>query len=345
MPQNAIIKADGSEDYTSDIAWEAAEQSSDYGSITIARLDGNITRSGRLDFSGTWINNGRIEAFSNDFDGDLNNNPPTITYTGSQQLTRSTSGQVLEFVGVAIVSQSNSWLLDLRTTAGSGFILTDCYLSGNDAIASMGVNGDITLNNCVADVADRLFLGGSDVNSTLNNTTIFTDTSANNIDGSVNDSVIINISTGDCFGGGVAQSNNASSDTTADNLTNLVVSANFVNSDPVSSGNYKISSGSDLDTNTIGAFIQGGGGGISITVTETLNSFADSSTVTITPQVSITAAVTETLNSFSDSSILNVVAAVSVEASITEVLNSFSDSSIVAIVEAGNFAISVFNLY
>lgn len=40
MPQNAIIRADGTGDYTSPIAWEAGEQSSNYGSIAVGRLDG-----------------------------------------------------------------------------------------------------------------------------------------------------------------------------------------------------------------------------------------------------------------------------------------------------------------
>lgn len=81
------------------------------------------------------------------------------------------------------------------------------------------------------------------------------------------------------------------------------------------------------------------GGVISITVTEVLSLFSDSSVIDIETNVSLD--VTETLSPFSDSSILNITPEVSVDASVTEVLNSFSDSSIIAIVEAGNIAVSV----
>ena len=40
MPQNAIIRADGTGDYTNIIAWQAGENAANYGSETIGRVDG-----------------------------------------------------------------------------------------------------------------------------------------------------------------------------------------------------------------------------------------------------------------------------------------------------------------
>ena len=72
MPQNSIIRADGTGDYTSPIAWEAAEQNSDYGSITVGRLDGFFDNgTSILDINGSWPNGARLEPFDSGeaFDG------------------------------------------------------------------------------------------------------------------------------------------------------------------------------------------------------------------------------------------------------------------------------------
>jgi large exoprotein involved in heme utilization and adhesion len=72
--------------------------------------------------------------------------------------------------------------------------------------------------------------------------------------------VVYNDDVGACFRDTVTQSNNASTDATADTLTNIVVADNFVSTTPLTSGDYRIKSGSPLDTNGIGAFVQSSGG-------------------------------------------------------------------------------------
>jgi hypothetical protein len=67
--------------------------------------------------------------------------------------------------------------------------------------------------------------------------------------------------------------------------------------------------------------------GISLTVTEVLNSFSDTSNINIDYNVSAT--ITETLNSFGDSSTVSVIGGGEVTLSITETLSTFSDSSVI----------------
>lgn len=71
------------------------------------------------------------------------------------------------------------------------------------------------------------------------------------------------------------------------------------------------------------------GGGISIAVTEVLNSFVDTSNINIDYNVSAT--VTETLNSFGDTSAISVTSGQVVNLSVTETLNAFTDLSNVSV--------------
>jgi hypothetical protein len=68
-----------------------------------------------------------------------------------------------------------------------------------------------------------------------------------------------------------------------------------------------------------------GGSGISIAVTEVLSSFVDTSNINIDYNVSAT--VTETLNSFGDTSVISVTSGQVVDLAVTETLNSFTDIS------------------
>jgi hypothetical protein len=68
-----------------------------------------------------------------------------------------------------------------------------------------------------------------------------------------------------------------------------------------------------------------GGSGISIAVTEVLNSFVDTSNINI--DYNVNATVTETLNSFGDTSVISVTSGQVVNLSVTETLNSFVDIS------------------
>ena len=74
-----------------------------------------------------------------------------------------------------------------------------------------------------------------------------------------------------------------------------------------------------------GVWLDLGGSGISIAVTEVLNSFVDTSNINIDYNVS--AAVTETLNSFGDTSVVSVTSGQVVNLAVTETLNSFVDIS------------------
>ena len=125
---------------------------------------------------------------------------------------------------------------------------------------------------------------------------------------------------------------------------NSVITLTTADFEDYANDDYRIKATSPFATNSstgsfMGAAIVSGGGGISVTVTETLNTFSDSSTVNVVNKVSL--AVTETLSAFTESSIINVSAAVSIEATVTEVFNSFSDSSVITIVETGNVALNV----
>ena len=81
--------------------------------------------------------------------------------------------------------------------------------------------------------------------------------------------------------------------------------------------------------NFTGYNVFSGGSGVTVTVTETLNSFTDTSILSITSGNVLLANITETLNAFSDLSVVNVSA--NIDATVTEVLNSFLDGSNVTI--------------
>lgn len=71
--------------------------------------------------------------------------------------------------------------------------------------------------------------------------------------------------------------------------------------------------------------LETGGGGISATVTEVLNSFTDTSNINIDYNVS--AIITETLNSFGDTSVISVTSGQVVNLTVTETLSAFTDVS------------------
>jgi len=73
------------------------------------------------------------------------------------------------------------------------------------------------------------------------------------------------------------------------------------------------------------AWVNLGGGGISLTVTEVLNSFTDISNINIDYNVS--AVITETLNSFGDTSVISVTSGQVVNLTVTETLSVFTDVS------------------
>ena len=288
MPQNAIIRANGTGDYTSIIAWEAAEQGSDYGSVTIGRVDGFFDQgASALIISGTWINGAKLEPFdsADAFDG----TERLLCGLASQNTTRG-----IDFVTSTDVEIDG---LEIIYTVGSG---TDRAIEDSGA-------GTYTLSNCLVDAENsRLYIGSFDFTDTVlvaqaassgvSNGSVCNFTGCNvfgqnteflvRASTSIN-TVCVNTGAGDCFSLGT-QSNCASSDTTADTLTNIVYADSFVSATPIASKDYRIKSGSDLDTNGIGAFIQSGGG---VTVTPTLGAIdytSQNTTVSLTGSIDIT---------------------------------------------------------
>lgn len=129
--------------------------------------------------------------------------------------------------------------------------------------------------------------------------------------------------------------------TTASNsidLFNEAVAGSSVDWPDVSANNKTITL---VDTATDGSQWEliGGGGGVTVAVTETLNPFVDSSVINIDYNVS--AIVTEVFQPFSDISSIEITPKASITATVTETLNPFSDNSTVAIVDAGNIAVNV----
>ena len=282
MPQNAIIRADGTGDYTTPQAWEAAEQSSNYGSITVGRVDGFFdSGSSQLDINGSWPNGARLEAFSSAgaFDG-TERQLCGITSTG---ITVRGRGNKTELSGLEIYSTTTQGAY-IATTSGGDTNITSCLLrtnSGNNRLNSLVGSGYV---DCVlaSDSGGSYSLATVGTgNSIFLNTTSAAGSSSTT---TLSDTVVYNQDTGSCFRGSVTQSNNASTDATADTLTNIVV-ADFVSTTPIASKDYRIKSGSPLDTNGIGSFVQASSGP-TITVTSIATAQIISN-VTLTTQGSL----------------------------------------------------------
>jgi hypothetical protein len=113
----------------------------------------------------------------------------------------------------------------------------------------------------------------------------------------------------------------------SDDLTATVGFQSIASTALVATGSddYQSASGGALDvTPFIGAFLEVSSG-VTVTATEILNSFADSSVIDIDFNVSLS--VTEVLSPFTDTSTLSITSGNVVLANITETLNAFSDSS------------------
>jgi len=289
MPQNAIISADagGDVDYVDWIAWEAAEQSSDFGAVTVGIHRGAITQAARTTWAGTWVNGAEIRANGTGFLGETGT-ADSMTITGSNEVLRAnTANKQIRLVGIEIFGNTVE-VLNTRA-AGGKILIDDCYIESSGTSTTVtNATAELELNNTVVNTAGRFIAttaGVVDVNST----TIFSDADGNPTTnfGTYTDTVIVNTGTNDAFGGSETQSNCASNDTTATAFPNITIADEFTNSDPVTSGDYTIKTGGDLADNGIGAFIQSGG--ISITE-ETVNTNYTSldPTISLTGLISIT---------------------------------------------------------
>lgn len=265
MPQNAIIRANGTGDYTTLAAWEAAEQNSDYGSITIGRVDGFFDLgTGFLAISGTWINGAQLEPFdsADGFDGTERQLCGLTSSNTNRAIRGQTSGIILNGLEVYLTSTGTG--RTLQGDAVGNITANDCLIHST---ASRSIQ-TVETNNCV--LVTMIGSTGNPMTGTcvLNNSSVFTDSTqdmGNAATVTANDTVSVNAGTGADWDAGVTQSNNASTDTTADTLDNIVVADEFVSATPVASGDYRILSTGDLALNGIGAFIQSGGGGGTLT--------------------------------------------------------------------------------
>jgi len=268
MPQNAHIVAGGGGDYTTIIAWEAGEQDSDYGATTVGRVDGFFDQGGSaLAIGGTWTNGARLEPFdsADGFDGTERQLCGLTSSNNSRALRTLVPNIIID--GLEIYCTATGTGRGAQSNVAGSLVLDNCLVkvSCNKLCENTVTNNTVLVNTKVSTVDP---ITGT---NTFNNTTVFFDSTDNLAQANTlaaNDTVVSNDNGGDDFDASVTQSNNASTDTTADNLTNIVIATEFVDATPVASGDYRIKAGSDLDTNGIGAFIQTAGG-ISVTVTGT----------------------------------------------------------------------------
>ena len=151
MPQNAIIRADGSGDYTSPTAWEAGEQSSNYGSVAVGRLDGFFDLgTSSLDFNGTWPNGARLECFSSStgFDG-TERNLCGVTSANSGMTVRGRS-TLVQLAGLEIYNTGTGEPYQ-STTGTPNFDHEGCLFHNPAVNVCIPVNAASTsqLTNCV----------------------------------------------------------------------------------------------------------------------------------------------------------------------------------------------------
>lgn len=280
MPQNAIIRspthalAGTDEDYTSLSGWESTEQNANYGSITVGRVDGFFDQgSGALVISGTWTNGARLEPFdsADAFDG-TSRKLCGLESTGGTRTLLYNMSTPLEIVGLELYKSGgggSTKCLDRNSGSTPSSILLDGLL-----IHAVGrrltsdVDG-LTNSVLVYEGGGTGFIEAGSANS-YTNCTVLIDNNGQDV-GSVGTStltncVVYNKGTGADFDVGAIQTNCASSDATGNTLTNIVIADNFESSDPITDGDYRIKSGSSLDTNGIGTFVSAGGGGLTVTL-------------------------------------------------------------------------------
>ena len=262
MPQNAIIRANGTGDYTTIIAWEAAEQSSNYGSITVGRVDGFFDQGGTaLIITGGFPNGARLEPFdSADAVDGTERQLCGLTSSQGNRSIRCRQSITVEIDGLEIYNTGS---------ATAGVVQSDNFGPVTVTNSLVKAAGSKIHQNCILDncVMVSTAVSSADPVTATNDTTncsIFFDSTDNFGQGSTatcTNTFIYNAGTGGCFDATVTQSNNGSTDATADTETNVVISSNFVDPTPVASGDYRISAGSDLANANIGASIQSSGGG------------------------------------------------------------------------------------
>ena len=186
-------------------------------------------------------------------------------------------------------------------------INTICYDLADQSVQS--VTGEVTRVTVVnkASVSSNVFLYRS-LSGVLTNSV-----GHNDVGGAANYTLSTN----------AANDFNASNDGTAPGTnTQTVATTDF---EDYANNNFNIKSTSSLFALNVGADLVPASSGISVGVTEVLNSFTDTSNINIDYNVS--AIITETLNSFGDTSVISVTSGQVVNLTVTETLSAFTDVS------------------
>lgn len=262
MPQNAIIRADGTGHYTSIQAFIAAESASNYGgAITVGRVDGFFdVGSGMADFfSSGWPNGVRLEAFdsSKAFNGTRRQ---LCGITGSGTITLRNRGKKVELSGLEIYN-TGTGIAYSNTTSGNYFSATNCLFRTLAPSVEYATNASHASGpgfaNCVIDSNSRGYNPAPAFFAS--NTTIFASTTSTvgttAAAKTMTNCMVANYLVGTCYRPEVVQTNCAATDATAVSYPNQSIAASFNNANPVVSGDYRIANASTIGQAGIGAFI------------------------------------------------------------------------------------------
>lgn len=329
MPQNAIISADGGGDvdYIDWTAWDIGEQSADYGAVTVGIHRGAISQAARTVWNGTWVNGAEIKSSGTGFLGAAG---ATDSMTVPSECIRAnTSGKNLTIRGIEMYGDS-SGVANCRSPNSGVLFLIDCYIesSGLSCLVIQESSSIIDMQNCVTSCT------GSLANTTIGtikslDCSHFSEPSTSEFlsYGDFTNSVGVSNGVAGVFGGTSTQINCASNDATATAFPNIVISDEFTNSDPVTSGDYTIKAGGTLSANSIGAFIQVAGG-VSITATLGTIEYSSNNTVVNLSGVIDVNTTLGAINYTSNDSVVSLSGDVGITATLGAISYSSNDTSI-----------------
>ena len=304
-----VLCVNSSVTYADITAADAAESGIDYGVPT--RFEQTGTSSSAVVFSNT------------DY-------PSSLIYIAtSGEETDGTTSTGAQCTGLITTSVTNGVIQDLRT---GRITFSSAVGHANVNLVSDGGGGDVYLfganaassTNCIRyNCSEGCRAGSTNDNYIEPNCTVVDATGFGVLRPRAVDSVSLNTSSSAYLQVGASSSNYWADDGTGSNaITETTKTDIFEN---YAAGDYRIKPASSVGAAGAGAFINSGGGGISVTVTEVLNSFTDTSNINIDYNVS--AIITETLNSFGDTSVISVTSGQVVNLTVTETLSAFTDVS------------------
>jgi hypothetical protein len=304
-----VLCVNSSVTYADITAADAAESGIDYGVPT--RFEQTGTSSSAVVFSNT------------DY-------PSSLIYIAtSGEETDGTTSTGAQCTGLITTSVTNDVIQDLRT---GRITFSSAVGHANVNLVSDGGGGDVYLfganaassTNCIRyNCSEGCRASSTNDNYIEPNCTVVDATGFGVLRPRAVDSVSLNTSSSAYLQVGASSSNYWADDGTGSNaITETTKTDIFEN---YAAGDYRIKPASSVGAAGAGAFINSGGGGISVTVTEVLNPFTDTSNINIDYNVS--AIITETLNSFGDTSVISVTSGQIVNLTVTETLSAFTDVS------------------